>query len=455
MFSHRRGTWWKGWFTVVFLLLFAPAGQVLARADDLAIQATEYVGEQEIYQTSPSFLDGLQDFPRIWHVDPYGTVRLRGRVDTDFLWTSQSAANEATFGDLGDTVGLRRARIGAEGAWGTSGRYIAEIDLAPGVVVPRDIFAGFGERQAFGEGRVGHFREPFSLEGATSANFFAFMERSPINLLDPARNWGLGLFRTDVGESATLALGAFHAGTDAGDFEGGDGSTVGFTGRLTGAFFRDDACARYLLVGVSLSERLPEQGVIVINQQPRNPLLELGDSSSPPFVPVIEIPASFQQLMNVQALWAEGPYWIQSEWYGSLIAQTGAADVFFHGSYVACGWFVTGEHRDYDGANAVPGAIRVARPVLRGPASREKSRGGGAWELAARFGYLDFFDPDTPRGPNGQLLGIGLPTATFGVNWYLTDRMRLLFNYTYQAPDEPNTGSSASSIYGMRLNVHW
>ena len=36
-------------------------------------------------------------------------------IDTDFLWSDQTEQNRDTFGDLPDTVGLRRARIGAEG----------------------------------------------------------------------------------------------------------------------------------------------------------------------------------------------------------------------------------------------------------------------------------------------------------------------------------------------------
>ena len=52
-------------------------------------------------------------------------------------------------------------------------------------------------------------------------------------------------------------------------------------------------------------------------------------------------------------------------------------------------------------------------------------------------------------------MGIQLPTATFGVNWYLTDRMRVLFNYNYEVPTEPNTGGSVANIFGLRLNVFW
>ena len=77
------------------------------------------------------------------------------------------------------------------------------------------------------------------------------------------------------------------------------------------------------------------------------------------------------------------------------------------------------------------------------------------WEMTARFAYLDFFDRNTPLGPNGQLVGIQLPAATFGVNWYLADRVRLMFNYSYEVPNEPNTGSSVANIYATRLGVFW
>ena len=163
------------------------------------------------------------------------TMRLRGRVDTDAIWSTQSPANEATFGELGDVVGLRRARIGVEGELGSDRRYIAEIDLASGEVVPRDVYFAWGDVQDFGESQLGHLREPFSLEGQTSAQYFAFMERSPINVLDPARNWGLGLFQESLDENSTLGMGVFYAGTGSADLQGGEGSAVDFTGRLTTA----------------------------------------------------------------------------------------------------------------------------------------------------------------------------------------------------------------------------
>jgi len=111
-----------------------------------------------------------------------------------------------TYGDLGDVVGLRGARIGVDGDLLTDRRYKFEVDLATGQVVPRDIFLAHGSPPN-GERRWGHYREPFSLEGNISANYYQFMERSPINALDPARGWGLCIYRCAPSEDATFALG--------------------------------------------------------------------------------------------------------------------------------------------------------------------------------------------------------------------------------------------------------
>ena len=41
------------------------------------------------------------------------------------------------------------------------------------------------------------------------------------------------------------------------------------------------------------------------------------------------------------------------------------------------------------------------------------------------------------------------------MNWYLSDRVRLMFNYSYVVPKEMHSGESAASIYATRLAVFW
>lgn len=383
--------------------------------------------------------------------------KLRGRIDADFLWPDQTEQNRQTYGELNPTAGLRRARIGAEGHFTEDSRYVAEIDLPHGDVILRDVYVGVRDGSPLGEFKFGHMREPFSLEGATSANSFAFLERSPINTLDPARNWGLGFTRTGTAENWTLAGGIFQAGTDPSDLEFNPGSTSAVTLKATGLAWYEAEGRRLMHFGLAISERIPDQGLIRINETPRSPLLDLGDSSHSAFVPQLKIPANFQQIVNAQWALVEGSLWSQAEWYGSWIDQRGGGPVFYHGCHVDLGYFVTGEQRRYLTNAGAFGPVSVHRPVIAHFSSKQEPEdlGFGAWELTARFSYLDFIDLDAPPNDQGQPTGIQLPQTTLGLNWYLADRMRLMFNYTSAVPDEVNTGASAASVFGMRLGVYW
>ena len=411
--------------------------------------------EFSTFGTSVSPKGENERFPKRYQFRNGSTFRLRGRIDTDSLWSTQDSLNTATFGDLGDIVGLRRARIGGQGYLGSESRYIFEIDLASGTVVPRDIFIGSRKYNGQPEWRLGHYREPFSLEGGTSANFYAFMERSPVNDLDPARSWGISLFSDSISDITTFATGLFHDGVGQASFEGGDGAAIGLTSRLTASPILENEGEQVLHFGLVLSERIPENGVVVLNQLDNSPLLEFTDSTTSPFVPTIRIPASYQQLFNLQCARVWGPLWTQAEWYGTLIPQHQGSLLFFHGYYVSAGYFLTGEHRKYQKDDGVFGPLKVDRPRIRGGHAQGRPYGRGGWELVARYAYLDYFDPNTPLSPSGTTSGIELSQATFGLNWYLADRLRILFNYNYAVPTEPNTGTSTASVFGMRLNVHW
>jgi hypothetical protein len=92
------------------------------------------------------------------------SFRLRGRIDADSLWIDQNAANRAAYGNLPDTTGLRRARIGAQGNFAHDSRYVAEMELSSGTFSLRDLYATLGDVTDSGEFKFGHMREPFSLQ---------------------------------------------------------------------------------------------------------------------------------------------------------------------------------------------------------------------------------------------------------------------------------------------------
>ena len=183
------------------------------------------------------------------------TYKLRGRIDTDAIWTEQSAKNEADFGALGDVVGLRRRGSASKATSPNDGLYVAEIDLASGNVVIRDLSPA--ARSASSAQTVSAISASPSASKAVQADYFAFMERSPVNVLDPARNWGLGLYHVKPTDDSALSLGFFYGGTDQNDFEGGNRQHHRRHRPIHFAPINEGDGEQLLHFGVALAERLP------------------------------------------------------------------------------------------------------------------------------------------------------------------------------------------------------
>ena len=384
---------------------------------------------------------------------------LRGRIEADAVMVAQSRASRALLGDIQDGFGFRRARLGAQGVVGTSARWVAEIDFANGDFRPRDLYVGLTVLPGVREVRVGYFREPFSLEGATSSRFITFMERSPLNQLDPARDWGVAGYWWPDGERLTYAIGAFRDGTGSDGFSGGDGGNWAVTTRLTGLPVYEDGEGTFRLVhlGGAFSYRVPAGGVVRYAPDPQSNILDVSDSPASPFLPTVSIPATSQQLYNFQAAGVRGPLSLQGEWSATAIQQRGGGLVFFHGFYVDASYFLTGEHRGYDRTAGAFSRVAVRRPLVRNDGA--PATGFGAVELAGRLSVADFRSGNLPPPPSGPLAaapgGATLYQLTVGVNWYLNDYTRVMANYTLATPAARDLPALPVHVFGVRTAIDW
>lgn len=389
------------------------------------------------------------------------TFELRGRIEVDAVLAAQSAASRAQIGDLQNGYGFRRARLGAQGTVGTSARWVAEIDFANGHFRPRDLFVGLTALPGVREVHVGYFREPFSLEGATSSRFITFLERSSLNALDPSRNWGVAGYWRPESERLAFAAGAFRTGTTDGGFSSGDDGNWAVTSRFTALPVYEEGegegVFRLVHVGGAFSQRTPPGGVVRYNPDPQSNILQVSDNPVSPFLPRVNIPSNSQQLFNVQAAGVRGRFSVQGEWFATTIQQVDAGVVFLHGAYVYASYFLTGEHRGYDRATASFGPVHVLRPVIRGESGL--ARGSGAWELAARFSVADFqsanLPPPPPTPPVLSPTGTVLCEATLGVNWYLNDFTRVMIDYTLAAPVAESQPVLPVHLFGIRTAIYW
>jgi len=382
------------------------------------------------------------------------TYRIRGRIETDAIYVHQTPRDQAILGELENAFGFRRARIGAEGTAGDQVRWVAEFDFASGSIAFRDVYVAIDKLPILGEVRVGNFWEPFSLEGQTSSNYFTFMERSPIEALDPARHWGVGVFNCTEDDRATFAFGAFRSGSGLNGTDISNQNDTAYTARVTALPWYADSGMRLMHVGAAFSQTFPPNDIVTFNQGPRNSLLQTSDDPLTTLVPDISIPATQYQLYNVQWAMVLGPLSFQAEWTGAYIEQIGGGPVFLHGSYVFFSYFLTGEHREYDTRYGTFRGINVQSPFVRMSRGQGCSWGPGAWELTARLSYLDFSDPNIPP-VNGLKVGDRLTTATLGVNWYLSTHARLMFNYVHAVPVDPNFGPSGVDTFSIRCAVYW
>ena len=96
--------------------------------------------------------------------------------------------------------------------------------------------------------RIGHFKEPMSLEQLTSSKYMTFMERSLADTFVQGRNTGFQIANTFADRRATAAVGVFR---DVGDSGNGFGknSDYDLTARVTALPWYEDKGKRLLHLG--------------------------------------------------------------------------------------------------------------------------------------------------------------------------------------------------------------
>ena len=387
--------------------------------------------------------------PELSSKDGKFRMKVRGRIETDYNAIDQDQS--ITGRPNVSAAEIRRARLGVEGTLWKDIDYKFEVDFANDETVLKDAFF---EYTCWGEDfhlRFGNFKTFNSLEHITSDRFMTFMERAAfVETFGLDRQIGAGALYTQ--DHFTLTAGIFGPRT-ADEEEWLDDVKTG-AARATFAPINDEG--HLLHFGGSWRQRVGADDLrddpIPANDQlflyrARGADLHLADR-------FVETPEIFGQdtFWGVEAAFVWGPWSMQGE-YAQLKADMGpgfiGVDPTYVGWYVDASWFITGEHRTYKNGEFI--RQKIINPVSDG--------GHGAWQLAARYDVIHLSD-NAATIDDCELCG-NQNTWLIGVNWWLNDHTRFMFNLNESTItggflDGANENDGAKIRgFGTRAQVDW
>jgi len=364
------------------------------------------------------------------------SMQVGGRIQIDAAIAGEDSSTRSALGltdDFGSGTEFRRSRIYIKGQVAENVKYKAEYDFADGSSDFKDVYIQFTEIPWLKQVKVGHFKEPFSIEELTSSRFLTFMERGLPNLFSPGRNTGI-LFsgNCDCFDMPwTWALGGFRETDGFGD--GFGDSEYNVTARLTGAPIYSDEGRRVLHLGFSYSHKFISNETIAYASTPEAHLLPKYLNTDPNGSGTIA--ANAVDLINPELALVLGPFSLQGEYMYAAVDSNGSSDLDFHGWYGSASYFLTGENRNYSKKKAAFGRIKPSRNFSF------KNKTPGAWEIAGRYSHVDL-DDDGIKGGD-------LKDWTVALNWYLNPFTRIMLNYVRADLDD----GGDTNIFQTRFQV--
>ncbi|WP_428305801.1 porin [Lacipirellula sp.] len=427
---------------------------------DLATQQTESAKAKDLDIDNLMIPSWGRDGFQAESPDKEFKIHVGGRVQLDGVALS---APDLVLGGVGDqdAVDFRRARIRIDGTMYYTMQWAAEFDFvnafdadptnpadyvnafggdAMHTVVPTDLWWDFSEMPLLGNVRIGNQKDPIGLEHIQSSRFLDFMERSYLQdaFFGPFNNGfspGIMVHSYNEAETVTWQYGIFRNTQNSFAYDIGD-SQFAATGRLTCVPWSACEDSELIHLAIAGSYRGLDQDETVSDGNIRLRSRASLRNGPGPLNPTIadtnfagRIFADNQLLLNPEFAYVHGPWLFQSEYCGGWInggtfTPTGGApvdpgQVFFQGSYVNVLYFLTGEHRAYDRHEARFGRVIPNENAMR---LRDGTLTGlGAWQVGARYGFLDLND--------AGIAGGYIQDLTLGLNWFLNPHSKLQFNF--------------------------
>jgi phosphate-selective porin OprO and OprP len=384
--------------------------------------------------------------------DGMNCVAITGRIHFDtgaYSFSPKSAATSPQ--TVNDGVNVRRARLGLIGTYDKNWEYGLVIDAGgttDGQAVLNNAYIAYkGIKGMLIQG--GYIDVPYTLDEATSSNNIIFMERAASQVL--ATNLAAGDFRSAFGGQIfdkNYWVGAYVTGPTTGaGVNHSIPQPLGATFRAVGLPINNEIAT--VLVGFD-ALYLAQTGGVTNNTLGMSDRVEVRID---PATNALLNTGTMNFVNNARVLSGEGAvkygsFMASGEYFDySIQRSNGLGDLNFNGGYGQASYVITGEQHKYNVAAGAFGGVSPARPVNFATGDL------GAWELAVRYSYANLNDYA------GGVRGGELKNTTVGVNWYVNNNMRFMFNWIHGTVDKFNTAGVNTGadydVFAMRTQVAW
>lgn len=330
------------------------------------------------------------------------TVRIGGRIQLD------AGSVHEDMVDHNSGTELRRARLFATGTLNEDWGYKLQYDFTStgeNIDGIQDAYLDYKPLNI----RIGHAKEPFSLQNMTSSKYTTFIERGLPHVFAEGRN--IGIQTKHTGDNWMIAGGIFGDGRDGSssstsDFDTNEGWGIAVRATVAAINEADEK----LHFGISASQRYTAgDETLRFRERPEAHITDTRIVDTDPD-DIDTIKANSLTRAVLEAAYINGPWHVQGEYYHTDVDRNGAglSDLTFTGYYVETGLFLTDDSMNF---NTSKGSYGKVTP----------NGSNGAWQIAARLSNVDLSDADIDGGEADSL--------TLGLNWFATSNIRFSANY--------------------------
>lgn len=330
--------------------------------------------------------------------------------------------------DPTDGAEIRRARLIAKATVYEDWNWVGEVDFADNNTEVKDFllsYSGFENTSI----TVGNQKQPYSLSLEMSSNDIAFVERSADNDLNILLDRAIGV-RVDTNGDHWFFAAGIYGDSVAPQKAGGD-EGWGLAARAIVAPIRTDN--RVLHLGFRSAFRRADRADST--RRFRDETTHMSNYRVVDTGSVSDLDSFV--LYGPEAALAIGPVWVFGEYSRMLVRRNGFRNSKFESGHIGAAWTLTGESR---AANYAMKSGEFKSITPKENFSRSKG-GGGAWEVAIRYAYIDVSDGSATNA--GSIYGGEEHVLSTALNWYVNPNIRLMLNWNHIL--ETNVGGRASA----------